>query len=217
MLLSVHIPKCAGVSFRATLAQLFGAGFVLYYWNITDAWGRLQTDIPPDTTCIHGHFAAHILAERFPDAPLITWVRDPVERVVSSYYHRLRNPDWQHPVSIELHAKKLTLVQYAGLELVRNEMTRFFGNMRPADFAFIGLVEDFDTSVDRFFEKFKLPRLPVPRENINPERRTKFYELRDDERRQLLDLNQDDWNLYQACVKANGSMPCLAAQGVVTA
>jgi hypothetical protein len=217
MLLSVHIPKCAGVSFRTTLAQLFGAGFVLHYWNITDAWGRHQADIPPDTTCIHGHFAAHILAERYPDAPLITWVRDPVERVVSSYYHRLRTPDWRHPVSIELHAKKLTLLQYAELKLVRNEMARFFGNMRPADFTFIGLVDDFDASVDRFYEKFQLPRLPVPHENINPERRTRFYELRDDELRQLLDLNQDDLNLYQACVKVNGSMPRTAAQGVATA
>ena len=217
MLLSVHIPKTGGVSFRTMLAQIFGAGFVLHYWDITDAWGRIQTDAPPDTTCIHGHFVAHTLAERYPDAPLITWVRDPVERVASSYYHRLRSPDWRHPVSIELHAKKLTLVQYAGLELVRNETTRFFGKMRPENFAFIGLVEDFDASIDRFFAQFKLPRLPVPRENTNPERRTRFYELRDDERRQILDLNQNDWDLYQACVKANRSKQCLAEQGVYTA
>ena len=210
MVLSVHIPKTAGVSFRKILAQLYGPGFVLHYWEITDAWGRLQTDIPPDASCTHGHFVAHTLAERYPGAPLITWVRDPVERVVSSYYHRLRSPDWRHPVSIELHERKLTLLQYAELDLVRNEMARFFGNLRPADFDFIGLVEDFDASIARFFQQFELPRVPIPRENTNPERRTAFYGLCDDERKLILDLNQNDWNLYQACVKADRSKQSLA-------
>ena len=210
VVLSVHIPKTAGVSFRKILAQLYGPGFVLHYWEITDAWGRLQTDIPPDASCIHGHFVAHTLAERYPGAPLITWVRDPVERVVSSYYHRLRSPDWRHPVSIELHERKLTLLQYAELDLVRNEMARFFGNLRPADFDFIGLVEDFDASIARFFQQFELPRVPIPRENTNPERRTAFYGLCDDERKLILDLNQNDWNLYQACVKADRSKQSLA-------
>ena len=198
---------------RADIRSGFRAALLGYHRCL----GAHSDGCPPDTTCIHGHFVAHTLAERYPDALLITWVRDPVERVASSYYHRLRSPDWRHPVSIELHAKKLTLVQYAGLELVRNETTRFFGEMRPENFAFIGLVEDFDASIDRFFAQFKLPRLPVPRENTNPERRTRFYELRDDERRQILDLNQNDWDLYQACVKANRSKQCLAEQGVYTA
>ena len=89
-------------------------------------------------------------------------------------------------------------------------MARFFGNLRPADFDFIGLVEDFDASIARFFQQFELPRVPIPRENTNPERRTAFYGLCDDERKLILDLNQNDWNLYQACVKADRSKQSLA-------
>ena len=200
MLLSVHIPKTAGVSFRKMLAQIYGPGFVLYYWEITDAWGRVCAEIPPDATCVHGHFEAHLLADKFPDATLITWVRDPVERVASSYYFRLRNPDWKHPVCIELHEKKLSLVEFARLELVRNEMTLFMGKRKPADFAFIGVVEKLEASMARFFQRFDLPPVSIPNENTNPERRSTSYGISAAERQQILELNQEDWNLYQTCL-----------------
>ena len=200
MLLSVHIPKTAGVSFRKMLSRLYGPGFVQYYWEISDAWGRIRSDIPPEATCIHGHFAAHVLADRYPEASLVTWVREPVERVASSYYYRLRSPDWRHPVSVELHEKNLSLVEYAALDEVRNEMTRFFGERRPEDFAFIGLVEEIDDSIGKFLARFDLPTMPIPRENSNPDRQTPRYEISESEREQILDLNQLDWSLYQSCL-----------------
>ena len=213
MLLSVHIPKTAGVSFRKMLSQLYGPGFVQYYWEISDAWGRIRSDVPPEATCIHGHFAAHVLADRYPEASLVTWVRDPVERVASSYYYRLRSPDWRHPVSIELHEKHLSLVEYAALDEVRNEMTRFFGERQPDDFAFIGLVEEFGVSMEKFLEQFDLPAMPIPRENTNPYRRAPLYEMGDDERQQILELNQLDWNLYNTCLGRQERQLSLAETG----
>jgi hypothetical protein len=150
---------------------------------------------------VHGHYAAHVLADRYPNASLVTWVRDPVERVASSYFYRLRSPDWRHPVCVALQEKKLSLVQYAGLELVRNEMSRFFGERQPGDFAFIGLVEEFETAVARFCERFELPPVSIPRENANPDRQAGGYEISDREREQILELNLKDWNLYNACLK----------------
>ncbi|MBS0663268.1 MAG: sulfotransferase family 2 domain-containing protein [Verrucomicrobia bacterium] len=199
MLLSVHIPKTAGVSFRLMLARLFGEGFVQHYWEITDARGRVLTEIPANATCVHGHFVADELAAQFPQAPLITWVRDPVERVVSSYFHRLRDPDWRHPVCVELHRQKLSVEKYAELDLVRNEMARFMGTKRPQDFAFIGLVEEIDVSMGRFFEQFDLPRVDVPRENVNPERRTNRYDLTESARARILELNAEDAAIYETC------------------
>lgn len=181
------------------LARLFGEGFVQHYWEITDARGRVLSEIPVNVTCIHGHFVASALAERFPQAQLITWVRDPVERVVSSYFHRLRDPDWRHPVCVELHRMKLSVERYAEIELVRNEMSRFLGTKRPDDFAFIGLVEEIDASMARFFEQFELPRLELPRENVNPERRTDRYELSESSRRRILELNAEDAAIYETC------------------
>ena len=169
--LSIHIPKTAGVSIRNIPKEHFGPGFVLYYWQITDAWGQVLAEVPSDATCVHGHYQADQLANTFPDSALITWVRDPAERVVSSYYHRLRDPDWQHPVCEELHRRKLSLTGYAALPLVRNEMSHFFGSKLPEDFFFIGIVEEFDRSLARMAQMLGITAAPLRRGNLNPENR----------------------------------------------
>ena len=46
MLLSVHIPKTGGVSFRNILKVYYAAGYAQCYWEITDAWGRVQAEVP---------------------------------------------------------------------------------------------------------------------------------------------------------------------------
>ncbi len=204
MILSVHIPKTAGVSVRNILKEHFGPGFFLHYWTITDAWGREVPRVPADAACVHGHYQADLLAREFPQAPLITWVRDPVERVVSSYFHRLRAPDPQHPVCRVLHEKKLGLVEYAALPLVRNEMRRFFGTKRPADFAFIGVVEEFADSLNAMKHFLGIPTAPVRRDNTNPEKQADFYAVDPRVRREIERLNLEDLELYEECLARQG-------------
>jgi hypothetical protein len=196
MVLSVHIPKTAGVSFRKILAQLYCEDFLLKYWQMTDAHGRVVASIPPNIRCIHGHYSPDVLLPAYPGARLITWVRDPVERVVSSYFHRLREPDWQHPVTRELHEKKLSLVEFAALELMRNEMARYFCGKSPGDFAFIGRMETFETSLARFLREFGFGRVAIPRENCNPERKTGRYLLDWETWRKIAAMNEQDLELY---------------------
>jgi hypothetical protein len=197
--LSVHIPKTAGVTIRNVLKEHFAEGFVLHYWEITDAWGRVREQVPAEATCVHGHYQTDKLAGLFPHARLITWVRDPVERVVSSYHHRLRDPDPRHPVCTELHEKRLSLLEYAALPLVRNEMSHFFGTKQVADFHFIGVVEDFDRSFARLTQLLGLPGGPAPRDNVNPDKKTSRYALEPKIREKILELNERDAALYEAC------------------
>ncbi|MDB6167284.1 MAG: hypothetical protein JWM88_148 [Verrucomicrobia bacterium] len=196
MLLSVHIPKTAGASFRRILAQLYEEDIILKYWRMTDARGQVIAAIPPNIRCIHGHFHPEALLPDFPHAKLITWVRDPVQRVISSYYHRLRDPDWEHPVTRELHEKKLTVVQFAALDLMRNEMTRYFGGKRPKDFAFIGITERFEESVHRFLRVFGFPPVEIPRENCNPDRSAESYAVDLRTRDAIAALNESDLSIY---------------------
>lgn len=200
MLLSVHIPKTGGVSFRNMLKEYFGAGFVLSYWEVTDAWGQVLPEVPATAACAHGHFVAHELADRFPAATLVTWVRDPVERVASSYYHRLRDPDPRNYVSRMLHEKNLTLCEYAELPEARNEMAHFMGRKRPADFAFIGITEHFAETMGGFCHQFGLPPAPVRRDNCNPTRASARYPLSPEERAHLVALNEVDAGIYAECL-----------------
>lgn len=201
MILSLHIPKTAGVSIRNVLSEHFGPGFALWYWQITDAWGKVCPEVPANVRCVHGHFQIDPLCRKFPRARLITWVRDPVERVVSSYHHRLRDPDWQHPVCRELHRRKLSLTEYAALPLVRNEMSRFFGSKKPGEFSFIGVVEDFECSFGRLREFLDLADVPPRHDNANPVKQQARYELASDVRQELAELNADDVSLYADCLQ----------------
>lgn len=206
MVLSVHIPKTAGVSFRNILTHIHGPGYVQFYWEYTDAWGNPCADVPPGTTCIHGHYSPDELARRFPEAELITWVRDPVERIASSYYYRLRCPDWKNAICVELHEKKLSLLQFAELEWMRDEMSRFFGNKTPADYAFVGIVEDLEASLSRFFRRFKSAPLAMPKQNSNPSQTGAVYDISPAVREKILQLNQADNRLYQACLAHNRTL-----------
>ncbi len=197
MLLSIHIPKTAGVSFRQVLAQLFQEDFLQKYWHFTDARGQVVPAVPDNVRCIHGHFPPEALLPQFPQAKLITWVRDPVERVISSYYHRLRDPDWNNPISRQLHEQRLSLIQFAELDLMRNEIARFMGGKRPREFAFIGHTEQFDASLVRFREQFGFPAVPVPRENCNPARTTDRYDVDARTRRRIAALNELDFKIYE--------------------
>ncbi len=199
MILSIHIPKTGGVSVRNVLKEHYGEGFVLHYWQVTDAFGQPLAEVPATAQCVHGHFQTDQLTGKFPNAKLITWVRDPVERVVSSYYHRLRAHDWQHPVCQELHAKKLSVGEYAALPEVRNEMSHFFGSKQPEDFHFIGLMEEFDVSFACMTKILGLPPAAARRDNVNPEKKSANYELDCSVRRAILQLNEQDVNLYARC------------------
>lgn len=201
MILSIHIPKTAGVSLRNTLKEHFGAGFYLYYWEITDPWGRVVKEVPETARCVHGHFQTDVLSGRFPQAQLITWVRDPVERVASSYHHRLREPDWNHPVCHELHRRKLSLEAYAELPLVRNEMAHFFGSKRVVDFAFIGLVERHAQSFARLGDYLGFSGMPARHDNVNPGRSGEGYVIDPGVRRAIAALNAEDVRLYAECLE----------------
>jgi hypothetical protein len=197
MLLSIHIPKTAGVSFRRILAQLYQEDFLLKYWQMTDARGQVVSTVPLNVRCIHGHFSPESMLQAYPQAKLITWVRDPVERVISSYYHRLRDPDWQHPVTRELHEKKLSLVEFAALDLMRTEMSRYLGTRQPKDFAFIGRTECFETSLARFLQMYNFNQVPVPRENCNPQRTSAYYPVAASVRGKIAALNERDVAVYE--------------------
>jgi len=159
--LSLDVPLAPPPGFRQLLAGVFGEGFFASYRWITDCRGHAVTDFPPAARCIHGHFAVAPLRARYPSARLITWVMDPVQRVVAHYRYWQREPDWQNPLCQAMHRESWSLLQFARQEGSREELARFFGELRPADFAFIGLVEEFPRSVDLLMRRLQVTAVPV--------------------------------------------------------
>lgn len=198
MFVSVHIPKCAGTSFRHVLQEHCGEKLWLNYGAIfvrAQARGEL---VPSGTEWIHGHFFADAFDDLFPERQLLTWVRDPVERVTSNYYHFLRSPDMRDDCCRELYERKLTLLQFASLDWMRNEMSRYFAGKTVDEFNFVGVAERFDESL-RLFRAFAgwSDEIRSRRDNINPDRRTTGYSLSPADRRQIRDLNLADCEIYE--------------------
>jgi hypothetical protein len=199
MIVSVHIPKCGGISFQHVLRRIYGRrGLWLNYGAFTNRTEARYELIPAGTQCIHGHFLADTFDDFVPQPELVTWLRHPVERVVSNYHHFLRHPDPGNPCCRALLERRLTLEEFAELDLMRNEATRYLAGRPVEAFKFIGIMENFAESLAMFGAAFgvAVPEEP-PRENVNPGRVTDRYPMTCRTYEDILALNLRDLMTYE--------------------
>jgi hypothetical protein len=199
LILSMHIPLAEAPGFRQLLADIFGEGFFLHYREITNCRGQIVRAYSDDVRCIHGHFMAESLRASFPQARLVTWVREPVQRVVAQYHYWQREPDWGNPVCQALHRQQWSLVDFARQDLMRNKMSRHFGNLRSDDFAFIGVLEAFPRSVDLMRHRLQLTAVPRVEAYRATEYREEVPEVSAAEKEAIADFNEQDGHLYAEC------------------
>ena len=197
MIVSVHVPKCAGTSFKRVLNEICGARIWYNYGTIFSREQARPELVPAGTKFIHGHFLADAFDDLFPKRRLVTWVRHPVERLVSNYHHFLRTPDMRDDCCRALYEQKLSLRQFADLEWMRNEAGRYLANKPVEDFEFIGIAERFDASIQHFCRIFGFRNvLKIPRENLNPYRKTERYQISPEDFAYILERNATDLAWY---------------------
>lgn len=165
-LISVHIPKTAGTSFRFILDHIYGKRLQYIYskeQGTSEIWRDRLPVIHSESRAIHGHFpATHTLVEHYPEAKLIAWIRDPVARIISYYNYwrgvkRHGNPN--HDYFLE---HNLSLLEFARLDFMKNEMIGHLNRVSLEAFTFIGIVERFDADVSLLARMmdWELPNLP---------------------------------------------------------
>lgn len=206
LIVSVHVPKTGGVTFREVLGELAGGHLVHDYADRPLAprtrWAALRqrlrrVSLPEGTRVVHGHFVASKYWRVYPEARFVTWFRDPVERLVSHFHYWQREPDPENPTCRRLIEERLSLPAFAALPEMRDVHARFLGGVPPERFAFIGLTERFDEGMELFRRLF-CPELGFAsaRRNANPARSGERYELDPAERAALAALNQADIALH---------------------
>ena len=85
----LHLFKCGGTSIIDAMGRVVGTERLYHAKNLE----RLQADLAdPDApinraAVIAGHMRSDQIAEWFPDAPVFTVLRDPVDRMISQYFH----------------------------------------------------------------------------------------------------------------------------------
>lgn len=190
----LHIPKTAGTLLREMLGRSVPPGRFMYVHDQNngiskETFREIKIEKLSNIDFVFGHLSMSD-TWRFsgyrPDAPislsqkplrrlqLFTFVRDPLDRVVSEYFHKIRGDVIDKNMSI------VDAVRAGGI--ADNVITRFlsgtarFGEIcsisdymaarrNIADFSFIGVIEDFDASISFLRQYF--PAMGEPLADIN--------------------------------------------------
>ncbi|MEQ9299448.1 MAG: hypothetical protein RIF33_12825 [Cyclobacteriaceae bacterium] len=198
LIISVHMPKAGGSTFREFLKSHVMGKMVGDYLDIPLTYSasknlekakvytkdmRLTQKLSlryHNVKCIHGHFIAYKYVHliRSNNTVLITWLRDPIERLGSHYYYWKRNYSKDaSPLHKEMVENNWSLEEFCFSDQMRNIYTRFTQGLRLKDFSFIGLTEYYVEDLAYFGKHFLNLDLvhPVSKKNVNPYRPPAYF------------------------------------------
>lgn len=206
-LISLHIPKTAGTSFRNMLKSVYGEDQVVRFDINERGEVRLdealyEKDKLPGVRVIHGHFVFADLERMYKlpsDYQLITWLRDPVARVVSNYYYlesRLKELLDEERRNLNIRSKmQRSLIEYARAELNRNRQSKFLRGIEIEQMDFVGIQEHFSTEIPALAACLAWKSVP---ENLhhNPTASAK-PDIPDAVLAEIRELNAEDQAIYE--------------------
>ena len=208
-LLSLHIPKTAGTSFHRTLQSIYGAEHVARFeWikgrPFLNSSPYHDQGLPENTKVIHGHFTVPAIRDVFPlgEVPVITWVRNPVDRVISNYYYlskrleEIVDEESNHWHILEKMQK--TLLEFAHAEVNRNRISKFLEGVELEDLFFVGVVENYNDELQYLAQKLNWSNYQSERDNVSG---SKGRFVSDAVRSEIEALNQKDMEVYHRAVK----------------
>jgi hypothetical protein len=209
-LISVHIPKCAGTSFRNTLKAVYGEESVVRLdISLQDERIRLNEEIwqkskvPTQVKVAHGHFSPTLFQKYFRTnaAPYITWLRHPVDRVISNYYYlskRLAEELEEEKKGLNILSKmQRTLMEYAADPFNQNRISKFLASNTLGDFMFVGIQEFYEQDLQALSKLLNWENTPHFKHNVTG----KKHEVDREIRAQIAAYNMQDMQLYQEALR----------------
>jgi hypothetical protein len=118
-----HIPKTGGMSLRAFLADQYSEREHCRAIEWLEL-ARMSRDQIAEYRLFYGHFSANLSEILPPGVKTFTFLRDPVERTISTTRHALRDPRF-HPMHEAIRGASLKAVIYNDtfMETLRNSQT----------------------------------------------------------------------------------------------
>lgn len=216
MILSIHVPKAAGNSFREALMTSFGdrilrdygdwAGFDEPGANLrralrTEAMRARRNELLEKYDVIHGHFIADKYIGLFPVEDFIAFIRDPYQQVLAHYHFLRRNPQRDHPEVKIFHENRMNELEYIEWGAFRNHQSQFLGSLCVDDLAFVGLSSQYARSLELFKSVFGYDLGPERFENVNSELASNLYHVEADVRAAVNKYRAADIELYARAVE----------------
>lgn len=222
MLLSIHIVKAAGNSFREALMQAFGDRLFRDYGDWAgydepaanarramrkDAMRARREELIERYDAIHGHFVADKYHGLFDDAKFIAFFRDPFQQTISHYEFLKRNTDRrsdvntaEHPEVAYFRDERPSLMEYIEAPFYRNHQSSFLGTLTIDDVAWVGLSEHYAESLEQFKAFFGIDLGPPMYKNINEDREGD-YEVTPDVAKAVRRYRPNDIELYRKALE----------------
>jgi hypothetical protein len=216
MIISLHLPKTAGSSFKASLQQHFDHKMLLDYADLpinTPPFQRNQNAMISglqnaernfeESECIHGHFmpAKYLLLDSIKPLTFVTWLRHPVERVVSHYYFWQRRycPE-DPPLHKRIVEEKWSLERFCLSNEMQNLYQQFLWGFPLHNFDFIGITEHYEEDFRYFAKTFLQKNVVSYKENIN-ENKKGNYPISKSFRKKIESFHKSDMELYNSVLK----------------
>ena len=156
---------------------------------------------------MHGHFLPikYRGLQLRVDLAFVTWMRHPVDRLISHYHYWLREYDPQRSPEVQrrLHDEGWSLERFCREKRMRNVYSRFLWGMKLERFDFIGIVEDAARSYELFYRMWPMERIEMPLENVNQARRGRSYDVPSRTRVLIESMNRKDLELYERARSLN--------------
>jgi hypothetical protein len=209
---SIHILKAAGTSFYHTLNDVYGSEQV---WRLDmplqddiikkDGQPTILHEIPTTVKIVHGHFSYHKLNQNLyisPQAQFITWLRHPIERILSHYDYLVSQlqtwlPKENHTI---LYTMQKSLLEFAARPGNKNKMSQFLQGLPLEQFAFVGIVEHYADDLQQLAQKLHWQHTPYKYTN-KTEQKTQQHQIPTHVLEQLAEWNQADIDLYQQAIE----------------
>lgn len=209
----LHIPKTAGTSFRMSAEQYFGPDQVLndygeespntsddiksaVYGNDDPAKLR-KTGL--EKKFLTGHFSMAKYREIFPNSPVVTFFREPVDRVISEYVHFSSHYNFEG-----------TLQEFYRKPHFQNRQARSMSGALPTDLDFYGITEDYQNSLE-IFNTLYGTNFPMAKLNTGKYQGAAKSIASEEELSEIRELNSSDVEIYEYALKHfdnQGSIEC---------
>lgn len=209
-LISIHIAKTGGRSFYEILKHEYGNKVDPRtrrneYFPDKDYSNPLITRIPDHVSVIHGHlFYEHVREiHQKHGSKVITWLREPVERVISNYFflmRAIREAPETHP---QRNKRDYTLLEYAN-DSLQNKMAKYLRGISLENLFFFGFQEGYDQGLNELAKLLSWEK-PILKICINkgPEAfddrgyPTRKEDITPGMRKEIARLNEEDHELYR--------------------
>ena len=209
-LISIHIPKTAGSSFFQLLKKVYGKEYVMKI-NVPEPDMNFHSvrDTGP-AKVIHGHIRVSQLEDviREDDPRIITWLRNPVDRVISNYYFSMQRIREGKAVERKSNTIAFSLPEYAALDENRNKASWFLEGIRLEELFFVGLYEEFMSDISRlgkmlgWDDNHKVPHRKNSSSFIeNNDCTTQFRDINAEMKKEIATLNSIDVALYEEALR----------------